>query len=91
MKDRDDEVDVSALPSNTLDWKAFSAAYFPGRRRHDFEALTAYGSYRRRRPVPGADRVEPSEGRAGETLSLAVWADEGGQAPLGSTGTARAV
>ena len=26
-----------------LDWQAFSAAYFPGRRRHDLEALAAYG------------------------------------------------
>ena len=30
-----------------LDWQAFSAAYFPERRRHDLEALAAYGAYRR--------------------------------------------
>ena len=29
-----------------LDWQSFSAAHFPGRRRHDLEALTAYGAYR---------------------------------------------
>ena len=34
-----------------LDWLAFTAAYFPGRRRHDLEALTAYSAYRRSRDV----------------------------------------
>jgi hypothetical protein len=29
-----------------LDWYAFSGRYFPGRHRHDLEALTAYGAYR---------------------------------------------
>ena len=32
-----------------LDWDAFSARYFPGRRRHDFEAIDAYGAYRQGR------------------------------------------
>ncbi len=30
-----------------LDWRAFTAASFPGRRRHDLEALTAYSAYKR--------------------------------------------
>lgn len=43
---------ASALVSSAhmprgLDWQSFSAAYFPGRRRHDLEALIAYGAYRR--------------------------------------------
>jgi len=29
-----------------LDWQSYLALYFPGRRRHDFEALAAYGEYR---------------------------------------------
>jgi hypothetical protein len=29
-----------------LDWEAFSARFFPGRRRHDLEAFTAYAAYR---------------------------------------------
>jgi hypothetical protein len=29
-----------------LDWSAFSTRFFPGRRRHDLEALRAYGAYR---------------------------------------------
>jgi len=28
-----------------LDWDAFSAQYFPGRRRHDLDAVAAYGAY----------------------------------------------
>ena len=32
-----------------LDWDAFSARYFPGRRRHDFDAVAAYGAYRQGR------------------------------------------
>jgi len=36
-----------------LDWESFHARYFPDRRRHDLEALTAYGTYRSRsRPRP---------------------------------------
>jgi hypothetical protein len=29
-----------------LDWYAFSGRYFPGRRRHDLEAIKAYEAYR---------------------------------------------
>ena len=36
----------SSLPAG-LDWSAFTAAYFPGQRRHDLEAVVAYGAYRR--------------------------------------------
>ena len=32
-----------------LDWDAFSARYFPGRRRHDLNAVAAYGAYRQGR------------------------------------------
>jgi hypothetical protein len=28
-----------------LDWDAFSTCYFPGRRRHDLEAISAYDAY----------------------------------------------
>jgi hypothetical protein len=34
------------VPSG-LEWQAFSAAYFPGSRRHDLKAIVAYGAYRR--------------------------------------------
>ena len=29
-----------------LDWDAFSARYFPGRKRHDLDAVAAYGAYK---------------------------------------------
>jgi hypothetical protein len=34
-----------AQAAEALDWKAFSAHYFPERRRHNFEALSAYAAY----------------------------------------------
>jgi hypothetical protein len=40
-----------------LDWTHFTAAYFPGTRRHDLGALTAYGAYRRAQ----VNRDRPSE------------------------------
>ena len=33
-----------------LDWQTLSAAYLPEQRRHDLDALTAYGACRRRTP-----------------------------------------
>jgi hypothetical protein len=42
-----------ALPAagvgEKLDWDAFSARYFPGRRRHDLDAVAAYGAYKQGR------------------------------------------
>ena len=38
---------TTALPiGEGLDWATFSARFFPGRRRHDFEAVKAYEAYR---------------------------------------------
>jgi hypothetical protein len=62
-----------AETKDALDWARFTAAYFPGRRRHDMEALTAYGTYRRAR----VSRDRPS-GDVQQTAALAVWEDEGG-------------
>ena len=79
---------VSAVPSSAdapdgLDWQTFSAAYFPGRRRHDLEALTAYGAYRRSRtldarPSTQATRTEETESGAAGSTGLQDWEDEGG-------------
>lgn len=47
-----------------LAWDAFSNRYFPGRRRHDLEALTAYGAYRQGREwrtTPARLSVVPPE------------------------------
>jgi hypothetical protein len=53
-----------------LDWKAFSARFFPERRRHDPEALHAYGAYRKGLPVGEAG---PSD------AAVEVWEGEGGR------------
>jgi hypothetical protein len=61
--------DVSApdLPADgldeKLDWDAFSARYFPGLRRHDLDAVAAYGAYRQGRDWRNAGRREVSRPR----------------------------
>jgi len=66
-----------------LDWKGFLAAYFPGSRRHDLEALTAYGAYKRSWFVDGQSATEASrspaaEGTSARATAVAAWEDEGG-------------
>jgi hypothetical protein len=68
-----------------LDWQAFSAAYFPERRRHDLEALAAYGAYRRSNlgTVPSSAeraRIAPDQS-AIRARALRDWEDEGGTTP----------
>ena len=53
---RDSSGAVSTVPplraaeaAEALDWEAFSNRYFPGRRRHDMDALTAYATYKQGR------------------------------------------
>jgi hypothetical protein len=79
---------ISAVASSAdapdgLDWQTFSAAYFPGRRRHDLEALTAYGAYRRsrtldERPSRQATGMEEAENGEPGSTGLQDWEDEGG-------------
>jgi hypothetical protein len=80
-----------------LDWQAFSAPCFPGRYRHDREALIAYGSYKRLPRVAEAkslestmdpaesaeeaERVEQAKSGAAVAAALQAWEEEGG-APL---------
>ena len=58
-----------------LDWKAFTARYFPQRRRHDFEVLKAYEAYRNSSLVTERRR---SEGGTSSGAALQVWEGEGG-------------
>jgi hypothetical protein len=80
------------IPSNGLDWQRFSAKHFPGRRRHDFEALTAYGAYKRPQTtgdgaqLVGAGHARPLQPEActqnmsaPNSTALEAWEDEGGQ------------
>jgi hypothetical protein len=39
-----------------LEWAEFRTRFFPGRRRHDIEALAAYGAYRSGSSQPYLDR-----------------------------------
>lgn len=72
----------SAVVPDELDWQTFSAGYFPGRRRHDFDALTSYGAYRRSHAIDEESSQEPAgmaahSGPKGST-ALQDWEDEGG-------------
>jgi hypothetical protein len=68
---KDDSHALSTAPllgadeaAEALDWEAFSARYFPERRRHDSEARSAYASYRQGREwrtPPARLRLVPSE------------------------------
>ena len=54
----------AAEAAEALDWEAFSNRYFPGRRRHDMEALTAYATYtqgREWRTTPARLSLVPPE------------------------------
>ena len=42
-----------------LDWDAFSSNYFPGRRRHDLEAISAYDAYKHGRLGRRDSRPKP--------------------------------
>jgi hypothetical protein len=53
----------AAEAAEALDWQAFSARYFPERRRHDSEAQSAYAAYkqgREWRTPPARLRLVPS-------------------------------
>ena len=75
----------AAEVAEALDWQAFSARYFPERRRHDSEARSAYAAYRlgrewRQRPTglrlvptePASAPVELGPGEAGAARLLAA-------------------
>ena len=54
----------AAEAAEALDWEAFSDRYFPGRRGHDVEALTAYATYtqeREWRTTPARLSIVPPE------------------------------
>lgn len=78
-----DDIAQDATVEDDLDWQGFLSRYYPGRRRHDFEALTAYGVYR----SPGGVDVRSAGevARLGEPVLVAPestatesWEDEGG-------------
>ena len=58
-----------------LDWDAFSAQYFPGRKRHDLDAVAAYGAYKQ-------GRDWRNSGRRTAPPRLTLVQNEPGSAPL---------
>lgn len=65
---------MAATPAEPLDWKAFSEEHFPGRRRHDFEALIAYAAHRR------SQGIDKSRNGREQRAAIEAWEDEGGPA-----------
>jgi hypothetical protein len=68
------------VPSG-LDWQRFSAAYFPGSRRHNLKAIVAYSEYRRslagEQQAGAAARSKP-EAISSDAMSVDDSEDEGG-------------
>jgi hypothetical protein len=67
-----------------LEWQGFATRYFPGRRRHDLDALTAYETYRHGSPLPGRGEGARADGPAHSddavlvAAAMAAWEAEGG-------------
>jgi hypothetical protein len=56
-----------------LDWRSFSARYFPRRRRHDSEPLAAYEAYRN-------GQSAQANNAAFAEAAVDAWEAEGGSA-----------
>ena len=62
-----------------LDWDHFRDLYYPDTRRHNLEAIVAYGDYTRTlRPHAGSDSVLFNDVVSADADSLGAWEDEGG-------------
>ena len=71
-----DAEDHHATVQDGLHGQGFLAAYFPGRRRHDLEALVAYAAYKRRSPEGSKTKELANEMTESEPLE--AWENEGG-------------
>jgi hypothetical protein len=67
-----------------LDWDGFRDLYYPDTRRHNLEAIVAYGAYKRS-PLAGSRANEATsikgDASSTEAPSLDEWEDEGGTTP----------
>jgi len=62
-----------------LDWDHFRALYYPASRRHDLEAIVAYGDYRRSpRPQAEGEAAPAEDTSSADAVSLGEWEGEGG-------------
>ena len=73
-------IESSTEPPDALDWQAFRAAYFPGRRRHDLAAIIAYAAYRHSlKPASSqSTHTKTTEDDRVGVSALRDWEDEGG-------------
>ena len=65
-----------------LDWSGFRDLYYPASRRHDLEAIVAYGAYQRTSPPARCQRAKPPVRRVVRPQPKRVlqdWEDEGGR------------
>ena len=61
-----------------LDWSGFRDLYYPDSRRHNLEAIVAYGAYKRSGGVEPANEAARAKGDVVSTDALEEWEDEGG-------------
>jgi hypothetical protein len=72
---------ISATTAHTdgLDWDHFRDLYYPDSRRHNLEAIVAYGDYKRTPRPRGGGQAAPSKAAiSADWDSLGAWEDEGG-------------
>ena len=64
-----------------LNWGEFRDRYYPNTRRHNFEAIVAYGAYKRssRAGAQPSERARPKHAPiSADAVSLDEWEGEGG-------------
>jgi hypothetical protein len=76
-----DPVGIVSHGRDGLDWSSFRDLYYPDSRRHNLEAIVAYGAYKRS-PHAGSPANEATSPSADpistDVVSLDGWEDEGG-------------
>ena len=79
-----DAWNLPQIPANTahpdgLDWDHFRDLYHPDSRRHDLDAIVAYGDYKRTsRPHAGSEALPLNDVVSADADALREWEDEGG-------------
>ena len=69
---------ASGTHRDGLNWAEFRERYYPGSRRHNFEAIVAYGDYRS--TLRSQSATPQDQMISADAESLGGWEDEGGAA-----------
>ena len=73
------QISLETADSDGLDWDHFRDLYYPESRRHDFQAIVAYGEYKRTaRLHAGSDAAALNDSIPADADSVGEWEDEGG-------------